>query len=314
MNRRLAVLAAGHGGAFTTTEAATCGYSTDAVRAFVRDGTWLRLRRATYTDRVAYLALDALDRHIVDIQAALLAFGRRVVVSHTSAVVLHDTATWAPDLSLVHLTRVDGGSPRICHGVQHHVGDLRDQEITQVCGIPVVVPERAIVEAAGLCSFEQAVVMADHALHTGLVTRERLRAQVEAGRDWPGSRNTGAAVGFSDGRSESVGESRARVLMYEEGLPEPELQKEIRDGRGRLVGRVDFFFPDHDTVIEFDGRVKYQGSGPDASDAVVREKRREDDIRETGKEVGRLDWGDLGHPAATAVRIRAAFARARRRR
>lgn len=312
MNRRLAVLAAGHGGAFTTSEAAACGYSTDAVRAFVRDGTWLRLRRGTYTHRAAYLALDGIGRHVVDIHAALLAFGRRVVVSHTSAVVLHGVATWAVDLSLVHLTRVDGGSSRICHGVQHHVGDLRDCEVTQVCGIPVVVPERAIVETAGLCSFEQAVVMADHALHTGLVTRERLRAQVEASRDWPGSRNTGAAVGFADGRSESVGESRARVLMYEEGLPEPELQKEIYDASGRLVGRVDFYFPEHQTVIEFDGRVKYQGSGPDASDAVVREKRREDRIRETDKAVGRIDWGDLDHPAATAARIRATFARRRR--
>lgn len=312
MNRRLAVQAAGHGGAFTTTEAAACGYSTDAIRAFVRDGTWLRLRRGTYTDRAAYLALDALGRHVVDIQAALLAFGPRVVVSHTSAVVLHGIATWAADLSLVHLTRVDGGSPRICHGVQHHVGELSDREMKRVCGIPVVVPERAIVEAAGLCSFEQAVVMADHALHTGLVTRERLRAQVEASRDWPGSRNTGAAVGFSDGRSESVGESRARVLMFEEGLPEPELQTEIRDDRGRLIGRVDFFFPEHDTVIEFDGRVKYQGSGPEASDAVVREKRREDAIREVGKRVGRIDWGDLDHPAATAARIRATFSRRRR--
>ena len=104
---------------------------------------------------------------------------------------------------------------------------------------------------------------------------------------------------FADGRSESVGESRSRVLTHDFGLPPPELQVEYYDADG-LIGRVDFDFPGLSSVTEFDGRLKYAGA---SSDVLVAEKLREDRLRGIGLAVVRTRWSDLDHPRRTAARI-----------
>jgi hypothetical protein len=75
-----------------------------------------------------------------------------------------------------------------------------------------------------------------------------------------------------DPLSESVGESRLRVLMHAYGLPAPELQVEIHDADG-FVARVDFFVREYGVVVEFDGMVKYGGG---SASVLIQEKTRED--------------------------------------
>ena len=64
----------------------------------------------------------------------------------------------------------------------------------------------------------------------------------------------------------------------------------------------------------FDGRVKYGRllkPGESSGDAVFREKRREDELREiTGWPMIRLIWTDYDHSLATAERIRRLMYRA----
>lgn len=53
-------------------------------------------------------------------------------------------------------------------------------------------------------------------------------------------------------------------------------------------------------VGEFDGMTKYGGlrrPGESVAEAVMREKCREDGIRDTGPQVARWTWGDLERPA-----------------
>jgi very-short-patch-repair endonuclease len=76
-----------------------------------------------------------------------------------------------------------------------------------------------------------------------------------------------------------------------------------------FIARVDFFFPDQNTVVEFDGLTKYADG---SAETLVREKIREDRLRALGLEVVRITWADLAHPSRTAMRIREAFARSRR--
>lgn len=52
-------------------------------------------------------------------------------------------------------------------------------------------------------------------------------------------------------------------------------------------------------LIEFDGTVKYTDGG---SDALFREKRREDRIRALGYVVVRVIWADLFHPEVGSIR------------
>jgi len=82
---------------------------------------------------------------------------------------------------------------------------------------------------------------------------------------------------------------------------------EIRDERGRLVGRVDFLFRAQRTIVEFDGLVKYGAA--DGRQALVNEKRREDALRSLGYQVVRLTWRDLYDPGQVDRQIREAFAR-----
>ena len=55
----------------------------------------------------------------------------------------------------------------------------------------------------------------------------------------------------ADGRAESPMESETRLVFIDGGLPEAELQYEIRDRRGRLW-RVDFAWPEAMVVAEYD--------------------------------------------------------------
>ena len=92
------------------------------------------------------------------------------------------------------------------------------------------------------------------------------------------------------------------------GLPKVEPQVEIRDARGRLVGRVDFLFRRYRTVVEFDGLVKYGGAG--GRQALIDEKCRENALRSLGFQVVRLIWRDLHDLVLVDKLIKEAFSRA----
>ena len=98
----------------------------------------------------------------------------------------------------------------------------------------------------------------------------------------------------------------SRVLFFRRGVPYPELQHEVRDADGRLIGIADFYWPEYHHLGEFDGRVKYERlvkPGESGGDAVFREKRREDAMR--GRQYGmtRWTWPDL-MPSGDAAFIR----------
>ena len=61
---------------------------------------------------------------------------------------------------------------------------------------------------------------------------------------------------FADGLSESVGESRSRVMMHLTDLPAPVLQLKVHNEQGRLLGRCDYGWKDGRFLGEFDGLVK----------------------------------------------------------
>lgn len=179
-----------------------------------------------------------------------------------------------------------------------HRSPIGPDEITEVDGLRLTTVERAITETACSTSYEVGVVLSDAALYGRLTTPERLVATADRHLHWRGSPAARAAARFADGLSESVGESRLRVLMDNHRLPTPRLQVEIRDDDGRLIGRVDFLLIE-DLIVEFDGAQKYG----DSADVILAEKWREDRLRERGYQVVRVSWSDLDHPRTTAARL-----------
>lgn len=309
MDAQLAGIAAAQGGVVLLRQAAECGYSEDEVRSLLRRREWVRLRRGAYMQAARFTALDERARHVGHVHAVLAArAGSEVVASHVSAAILHGLDTWGLPLSEVHVTRTSGAS-RHEGGVHHHRAELAPPDVVECSGLPTTSSARTVLDLAREAPFEPALVTADCALHRGLVTTEELRSELQRYRTWPGARRASRVVYLADGRSESVGETRSRVLFLGQGLPTPCLQALVVDSHGD-ARRVDFLFKAQRTIVEFDGRLKYGRTADEAADALVAERLREERLLEAGFEVVRLTWRDLLTPERTAARIRAAFARA----
>ncbi|SFN99651.1 Transcriptional regulator, AbiEi antitoxin, Type IV TA system [Geodermatophilus obscurus] len=277
----------------------------DLARA-VRRGQLTRVRPGAYLDPSATLSAN---HALVLATAAVLRDGG--AVSHVSAAVLHGLPLWHAATDRVHVTRSPPAAGSGSARVHLHVARLPEDDLTTVDGATTTSLARAVVDLGRSLPFESALVAADAALASGQVTPAHLDACLARMGPVPGSRRASRVVAFADGRSESVGESRSRVLMHRLGLPVPDLQVRLLRPDRSVIARCDFGWRDHRTVGEFDGRVKYRGeaAGPDPGEVVFREKRREDDIRDSGWEVARWTWADLRTPAVVERRIRRAFAR-----
>jgi Transcriptional regulator, AbiEi antitoxin len=318
MNSRLAALAAAQGGVVLRRQLLDDGYSDQEIAALCRDGILVRIRRGAYVDGTLWKAMTPEDRHRVTVHAVVLALDKPAVVSHISASVMLHLPTWGYDLSRVHVTRADLHSARIEGGVHHHAGSLEASDIVVIDGVEVTSAERTAIQLALLGGFERGVVVTDAALRLLGGDKDILLSRFDRMRDWQGAREASRIVEFADGRSESVGESRTRVVFELAHLPRPQLQILIIDPvTGLIVARVDFMFEEELTVGEFDGQVKYRAQPEDgltAEEVVWREKRREDAIRDLGFEVARSIWADLRQPAAIVDRYKRCFERAAKRR
>ena len=320
MEGELARIEARQRGFVTRGQALDCGYTDDQIRELVRHKAWTRLRRGSYARTSTLVGKGDSARHALLVRCVMHSLVGRPVVAGYSALAVLGVPLWGVRAGQVHVHREPGRSARTEAGVSHHVGDLPDHEITEVDGLLVAVPERAMVDAARDIPFEQGVVLSDGARRLLAADLDQAMEILERQRDWPGSIHAHRALDFSDPRAATVGESRGRVAIARIGLPKPELQYRIDSSSGRLLGISDFYFDGMATAAEFDGRLKYGRAlyerdgrldeGIDLGEVVWQEKRREDAIRDAGHEMVRFIWSELdGHDGALRARFLRAFAR-----
>lgn len=286
------------------------GYTDSEIRTLCRDGGLDRLRPGAYLRGGA--ELDPRQRHVELIRATLPGVSVDAVVSHQSAAVLHGLPVWGIPLDRVHVTRDKTGGGRRTRHLHSHSAPLPDRNVLVRNGIRLTLLARTVADLRRTSSFETAVVIGDAALRVSAARPDEIRDASTYAIGRPGYPAALRALGFLDGRSESVGESRSRVALDGLGLPAPDLQASLLDADGLLLGRVDFLFADAGVVGEFDGKVKYgkylrDGQAP--GDVVFAEKQREDRIRDAGWEVARWTWRDLESPDAIGGRIRRAMQR-----
>src|SRR5829696_485706 len=290
------------------------GWSDDELQRRADRGELVRLRPGAYLPSGA--GRDPLERHRRLVIATLAALRTPSVVSHQSAAVLHGLPLWGVPLGRAHVTRRPPASSDVGRHLRCHVARLPDDDVVVVGGIAVTSVVRTLLDLARVLTFEPAVVLLDAALRARAVDHVVLQGRAaELGRV-PGARSAIRAVRFADGRSESVGESRSRVLLARLGLAPTTLQLEVRRYDGAFLGRADFGWDDERVLGEFDGRIKYgrllrPGQAP--GDAVFEEKRREDAFRDEGWGVVRWTWDDLT-PGVLGPRVHRALERGRARR
>ena len=238
--------------------------------------------------------------------AALLAHPE-AVVGYGTAALLHGLATFrsVPGLELVRSAGA-GRTPKM-GATPVRIAALPASQVSEPQGVPSTSLARTAVDLARAGSVRDGVVALDSALQLGCQWEE-LEDVVSWCSGWPGSIGLRQAFDVADPGSESPLESLAHVVQAQAGLPRALTQVSIYDARG-LIGRVDDYWPEHATVGESDGMLKY-----DANGALRAEKLRQERLEQAGLQVVRVSYPDVTqHPLRTADRYREAFERGRMR-
>lgn len=263
-----------------------------ALSRGVSAGTHIRVMRGAYVTATDWRALDARGRHRVTI-AANARIRPDEVFSHRSAAVLHGFALIGSLPTEVHVTATPATGGRSEVGIVRHCASLGPDDITMVGGIRVTSVVRTVLDLARTDSFREATVVVDHALRAG-IPRDLLRD----GLGQPGSRGVAkaaAVVAFGDARSANPGESMSRATIHELGFIRPELQVR-HDLRSGATYWTDFEWPGIRMIGESDGEGKYLKreylGTMSPGDAVMAEKRREDELRADGFGFVRWGWDD----------------------
>ncbi|KAA8879824.1 hypothetical protein F3087_43145 [Nocardia colli] len=273
----------------------TQGYTDHDIRQLYRGPGWRRLGHGCYVEQVGFDNRDSAGKHRILIESVLPTLTEDAIVSHQSAAVLYELPLWATALDLVHVTRDRPNGGRIRRASKIHCAPISDG-VVEIDGWRTTSPARTVVDLARTLPFEQAVVVGDAAVRMLGITASELALELEFANRRNGISQARRTISFLDGRSESVGESRSRVMFKRHGIPVPAQQGEVRSATGEFLGRVDFYDESAGVVGEFDGQVKYgrllkRGQAP--GDAVFKEKLREDAIRDTGLRMVRWTWHDL---------------------
>ena len=208
------------------------------LRTHVRSGDLVRVCHGVY-------ALSPPDV-VGTLRALDLMVGQPMVACLGTAALLHGFDTERN--ARVHVLD-PGVRVRPTSGVMVHqrVG----APLRRVAGRLTTAPAWTAVEVACSLRRPRALATLDAALHVGACTTPELEV---AAREQTGRRgivHVRELLPHTDRRAESPMESEARLVFIDHRLPSPELQFQIVDQCGD-VWRVDFAWPEHVVVAEYD--------------------------------------------------------------
>ena len=271
------------------------GLGSSAIRTLVRDDHLHRVRRGAFVTEAEH---DLGQRHRSLIRATLPRLAPGNVLSHSSAAIMHGLPTDSAALQRVWLTRPGRGGTWIGPYVHRYRTPLDDSDVEVADDLERTTLARTVIDIGRCGELGFGVAAADRALRSGL-PRKELVDRLSAARRRFGVARARTMVELADGRSESAGESLSRVALWRHGLAPEQLQFEVTIGD--LCYRSDFAWPSARVLGEFDGKVKYGTllrPGESSADVVMREKRREADLRAAGWWVVRWTFADVMHPSA----------------
>lgn len=220
-------------------------------------------RAASARERAEAARHEYLER----VASVVLTRTRMPVLSHAAALAVWNlprSRRW-PDV--VDVVVGAASSARSKNGVRVHRESYRDEDIVELDGYLVTTPARTGIDLARAGDFTGAIAALDAVLGerrpagTLSVGADDLVACLADVTSKRGRRIAERAIAFADGRSGSVGESEARVVMHKPGFPQPELQLRHRSSRAGHCF-TDFEWPNHRVIGEFDGLGKYQNGTP----------------------------------------------------
>ena len=200
---------------------------------------------------------DSAERHV---SAYLPALRDGQYFSHTTAARLWGCPLRFDPAEPLHVTAVlPGRAPRRPGVIGHHARELSAVDRK---GFPVTSAVQTWLSLAAVVPVDELVVAADHLLLDPYqldpadirpyVTLEQVAEAVDRfhGR---GARAAASALQLARVGAESRQETVLRLLLHRAGLPRPELNIDVMDAAGRVLGRGDLVYPAFRTVVEYDG-------------------------------------------------------------
>lgn len=213
--------------------------------------------RAPLTDATPAARMEELKRVLLDdIRGIAPALTEHQFFSHETGLALLGTPlpfTSAPRRGVHVSVRRPHPQPRR-RGVIGHRLQQREPARWAVQGLPVEHPARMWRQAVAHWSVDDLIVAGDFLVHprNSLLTIDDLWEEVLAGGDVRG-RLVRALQEIRVG-SESPEETRLRLLLTRAGLPEPDLNVELRDSTGAFIARLDLAYRKYRVAPEYDGR------------------------------------------------------------
>lgn len=304
----------------------------EALRRDTRRGLAVRVHPGAYVTTEDWLRLSARERHLVRVRAVLAGLPPETVVSHETAVAVHDLPSVHAAGTRVHV--LDPSRDRVRTGgrVVRHPGSADEADVVEVDGIRTTSEARTALDLARARPFADGVLCTDAILRRAaaragcfarrasmtpdaaeahragveaavVVVRHELESRLGCATGVRGLETARRVVAFASPWPENGGESLCRVALHELGAPAPRMQVEFFVGQG-LAGRCDFVFGG--SVLEFDGKVKYDHEtvrgGLAPSEVVKAEKARERRLLRTGQvaRIGRCNADDVRDRAPLA--------------
>lgn len=289
----IATLANRQHGVFSTSQAADAGAGRGARRHRLASRRWLPV---TPTVMALPGAPPTREQRLF---VGLLANGPGTAVSHRAAATLHGLPGFGE--SWFEYLR-----PRRRHqpqavGIVHETIRLEEADVRTVDGFRVTTMARTLLDLAAVIHPRRLERAMDNALLAGLVA---VVALTEVLRRLGGRGRAGTiafrlaleerATGYVPPESEL--EARFLRLLARAGLPIPVRQQSLGDDR--VIGRVDFVYPDRRLIIELDGRRWHDAHLVWESDRV-----RDNALVAAGWRVVRITWHQLTRQQPETVRL-----------
>lgn len=217
-------------------------------------------RRLRASDLEAPFHGVRISRRTLDARALIIAYAPKLrpgeAISHASALALVGVPSPSRSTRAVHVTTTTSAHERArgagVHGHEMPAGRLR---IGVVGTVRTVHPVDAWCQLGATLSVRELVGIADALTRrkAPISTRAALLDAVEAWSGRRGVRRLRAAADLTRERTDSPRETELRLDAAEAGLPEPEVNGEIRDRLGRFVAFGDLVYREFWTVLEYDG-------------------------------------------------------------
>lgn len=262
------------------------GEPTSALHRAARRGESHRLRRGAYVPTAHWQGSEDRERHLMRVLAVARTFPSRPVFSHESAAAIWGLpliGRW-PDRVAISFDGAYGMSTR--QGVRAARATFGPGDVVERGGLRLTSPGRTALDLARTSPLATGVCVLDHAIRAGQLAPDAAARLVAEHRPFPGVRRLEVAASIACGLSESPLESLSMARFLEFGVPLPAQQLELVGASGSRY-RVDFYWEQLGLIGESDGAQKYA-----SRDDLVREKRREDDLRAAHPRFLRWTWAE----------------------